>query len=726
MTNKKMLLMIFTVVLLIVFFSSISYSNAQSCLNYNVTLTNNSKGFVCTYKWIEVNNPTSIINTTLEAKGIIINNTLILNGNSSFNISNVINFGNLTLAADIFKGNLILNKGLIILKKPIFMNFTSFLNYGKIFDKNFVGNNGLGDYEFSMNYNFPNSYAGSGGGSIQNNSADNGGATLVSGGTGYVLCHKFYEACESWDFSLPKVSGNHVNVSLKNYTFNLSLLSSAGGANFNGFSNYLLNGGSGVFPLIIISDNFTNYGLITNKGQSINYSALPYGKEALEEGIVGAGGGGIVEILAKNFIANGSINVSGGKIYISKALNSSLNLTKPLSYNLSDLGDGGSGNVFMFKAPKELLLRSLPVKNTTIYNNTITTKSQNINKTAIRGYNLTTKIANPYGCNTNNIYVNLTVGNHKNNYIFELGQDMLINSSNQNATLSLYGSNPIIKYYKNSSITLANKTFYLPNRNSISINLNINSKNNFAGVLSGYTNHYKMNFNTNKTLKINLTKGNYTLSLYNETHHYNYTFYVSQNCMGYENLSFYPGKQFYSYNGLNISVDGYKTTIYRYVPKVLNKTISNNYYNLDSCNNENLSQIVNLDYKILNSLSAINKSILNTTKKQNYTTLVKEIRSSIATDPKNYNLNSKQTNVPSFAVSGLQLYSFIQKNNTAKGNFVLLSNNASLNISYGNSSIEITLIRKQKQSNIFNSFESAFLKAFEYLPQAFLGVFRVL
>ncbi len=300
MTKKILTWVLLFVLIGIILPFLVNNSKAQTCYNNNITLTNSSK-FVCTSEWVNVINPVDLYNVTLIAKGIIINNTFELKGNSSVNISDIINNANFTLDSDLSNGEVFINSGTVFMEKPVFLNFSYFFNKGEIYDQNYIGNGGnsLG-YSKGEGGSFPHSYAGSGGASIQNNSANDGGRTLAEPGQAYVLCH--LNGCGDTSGVSKEslaVEGNHVNSTLSNYTFNLSLLNSAGGADFNAVGNNLVNGGSGVFPLIIISERFENHGLISDKGQSINYSAIPYGKEALQAGIVGAGGGGVVEVISK-------------------------------------------------------------------------------------------------------------------------------------------------------------------------------------------------------------------------------------------------------------------------------------------------------------------------------------------------------------------------------------------------------------------------------------------
>ncbi len=707
---KKIIRSVFLFVILFsVFFLSITHVNAQSCLNTNITLTN-SLHLVCTSQWIKIVNPVSLYNATLISKGIIINNTFELKGNSLLNASSIINLGNFTLNSNLSNGYNFVNKGKIFLEHPIFINFTSFLNNGSIYNENYLGNGGNSKgYDYGMGGSFLNSYAGSGGGSIQNNSANDGGSTLAKPGIGYVLCYK--NGCDSNSGAIlypPNVSGNKVTASPLNYTFNLSLLNSAGGADFNGNYSGFVNGTSGVFPLIIISKEFANHGLITDEGQPINYSDIPNGKQALENGIVGAGGGGIVEVISKEIIANGTINVSGGRIYISKALNASLDSIYPDVYNLSVLGDGGAGNVFEFKASNSLLLRSLPNYNVTFGNISNSTSTLN-NVENDPSYSIKVTLANDYSCSTNGIHVKLISNNSIDN--FPLNQSFSLNTASNRAQLQLYGTNPLINYYATKNISLSNKTFYFTAKDNLTVNLGVSSLG-FGINITSYSIQLKK-LNVSHELMVQLPIGRYNLTVYNKTNSYNYSFYVSPNCLGYENLSFFPKKSYYTYDGLNISNTPFLVNRTQIV-----KTVSENvYYAPQSCQEQNISQLIALDKQIMTAINSLNNSIGKASQKPNYSLFFNEINK---TDPFLYKMNSyTQPNI-SLNETGFDMYSYSSGGNLTKDKFILSGNQGIINLSYGNESISM-YISKQHNANPFAAFESGVIKVIEYVPSTFMG-----
>ena len=276
--------------------SSFNKVNALSCLNVNITL-NNSSSSLCTYQWVKVIQPTNLRNATITAKGIIIDNTFNLSKNSLLNVSKILNNKIFYLGSNISNGYLFINYGTVILSHPIFLNFTVFSNYGKIQNRHYLYNGGHPyDYNYCEGGSFPYSYGGSGGAGISNSGCD-GGSTLAAGGEA-----EMFDVSSELPVVYYNTSGAHVSNVLSNYTFNLSFLDSAGGGSFNNNSAPAISGGSGVFPLVIISDNFSNYGQILNNGQSINYSNLSNNKELLKEGVVGAGGGGTVLIISGHSI----------------------------------------------------------------------------------------------------------------------------------------------------------------------------------------------------------------------------------------------------------------------------------------------------------------------------------------------------------------------------------------------------------------------------------------
>lgn len=716
MINKNISLVInFAALLSIVFILFLGFGNSHglSCYDQNITLTNSSNS-VCTYQWAIVKSPVLLVNKSIIAKGLFINNTFSITGNSALNITEIINRGNSAINTSLFNGRVLENYGTLTFGKPIFINFTYFLNKGIIIDKDYLDNGGYTNNYFS-GQSYPFSYAGSGGGSLANFSAENGGSTLANGGIGQVTSYTnkiIYPPINS--------SGNHVYLALSNYSFNLSKLSSAGGASYNGVNSsaFFMRGGSGVLPLIIISKTFNNTGEIYNQGQSINYSNIKNASKIIAFGIVGAGGGGIIEVIAGKFINNGTFNVSGGQIY----LNNSLKL--PTDYTASNLGYGGNGNVFLFKANSKLLSDSLPAYswNQPQQNNYNLNFSENSSKRT-QNYSIILKVQSPSSCSLNGIYATLK-GTYNNNSFLEsqpLNDSVFsINKSIKNLYLSLSGSNPLVHYYKglaiafsnisNTSIERLNLTKYISVRISFNTNQNL-SFNLLKGnnlVFSGIT--------LSKSLFLKLEKGKYRLLFENGSKNYTYNFYVAPNCLGYENITVLPGEPYYFYDSLNISAVPF--TLYK--TDTITKNITD-YKEIDSCN-FNASALVSLDKEILNSIYSMNNSIskmpdnkVNYTgilsKEINYTNYILNAYSSKGhQNPQNIYLNQ----------TGLNLLSYYNNGNFTKEVFQI-NGNGTINLSYGiNKSIEIVLT-KQTQQNFFVATEKGIIKVFSYVPSLFLG-----
>jgi hypothetical protein len=726
MINKNITLVIFLLSIILVLPFMIGNTFAQTCSNVNVTLTNSSN-FVCTSQWIRITNSIQLNNAILRSKGIIIDNTFRLTGNSLLNSSIIINHADFTLAANLSKGYIFRNEGNINLEKPIFLNFTNFFNNGSIYDKNYMNNGGTSTSYYLGVKNFPESYAGSGAGSISNESASNGGGTLAAPGSGYVLCNK--DGCGNGggelNTAIPNISGNHVSYLPLNYTFNLSLLESAGGADFNGPYNNLINGGSGVFPLIIISKEFSNKGTITNRGQSINYSKIPNGKLALEGGVVGAGGGGILEIIAGKIENNGTMNVSGGKIYISPQMNSSLSMVYPDVYNLSYLGNGGEGNILEFKAGGNLLVESLPAGNNSIplgnsdnitegnnYGSGNQTLSSKANATV---YSFKALLANDYGCSTKNIYIK--VSNPNSSAITQntqLGDNLTIITNSSKAQLELYGKNPILNYYnKKINVNLSNTSYYFKSLSDITLNLFVQKDNNLSITLANKSKQVIASNVSQYSLK--LPVGRYNITLYNATNRYVYTIYLSQNCLGYENISLEPGKPYYYYDGLNIS--NYKAIFSIYKTKIINYTAKNVYYNTEVNQLQNLSQLTKMDSEILKYITSMNESISKLSHLQNYSSFVDNLNSALLKTAK----PSDNQAVMSINESGFDSYYYKTGSNETENKLVMYGNSGMINISYGNKSLKL-LISKKNSPSVFTTFESTFVRAIEYVPTTFMGL----
>ena len=551
-------------------------------------------------------------------------------------------------------------------------------------------------------------------GSLANSSDCDGGNTSVGGGIGQVTIHKDHVL-----YPIINSSGHHVYSTLSNYSFNLSLLSSAGGASYNGVGNssLFMRGGSGVLPLIIISRSFNNTGTIYNQGQSINYSAIKNADKILAFGIVGAGGGSLIQVISDAFINNGTFNVSGGRIYFG----SSFNL--PPSYTTSNLGYGGNGNVFFFKANNKLLLDS--IKN---YNwGPVQQNNYNLNdpvnySNETQSYRIMVRVQVPLDCSLNGIYVNLN-GTSNNNSFLEtkpLNNPVFsVNDSIKNLNLYLSGNNPLIHYYNNLKLVLNNDsntstenlnlTRYLPVGLSFAggQNLSFTLLNENDTVFSGAT---------SKPYLLRLEKGDYSLLLKNGSENYTYNLYVAPNCLGYQNITIFPGKSYYIYNSLNISSVPF--TVYK------TDTITNDitdYKDANSCN-FNISELISLDKVILNNIYSMNNSISQESNSRfNYAGILsREINYT------NYMLNKYSNKSPQgpqdvyLNQTGLNLLSYYNNGNSTKEVFQV-NNNGTINLRYGaNKSLEIVLT-KGTQQNFFVSTEKGIIKVFSYVPSLFLG-----
>jgi len=426
----------------------------------------------------------------------------------------------------------------------------------------------------------------------------------------------------------------------------------------------------------------------------------------------------LIEVIAGAFVSNGTFNVSGGQIY----LNSSLKL--PTDYTVSNLGYGGNGNVFLFKANNKLLLNSLPTYNwnQTWQNNYNLNYSENSSK-KIQNYSIVVKVQSPLSCSLNGIYVNLK-GTYNNNSFLEsqlLNNPIFsINTSIKNLYISLSGNNPLIHYYSrlpvvlsnisNISIERLNLTKYLP------VSISFNSSQNLSFNLLNGNNSIFSGTTLSKPILLELKKGNYHLSFGNNSENYTYDIGVAPNCLGYENITIIPGKPYYFYNSLNISSEPFKI----YKTDTITKNITD-YKDVNSCN-FNVSGLVSLDKEILDNLYSMNNSISAVSKnKFNYTNMLsREIN---YTD---YVLNAysrKGSQTPQkiyLNQTGLNLLSYYNNGNFTKEVFQI-NNNGTINLSYGiNKSVEIVLTKKVQQ-NFFVSTENDIIKAFSYIPSLFLG-----
>ena len=719
MTNKIMNGQIKAVIFLLIiflFFSAFGSAHAVSCVDSNITLSNLSQS-VCTYQWIAVTTPTYLSNINITAKGIIINSTFVLGGNSSLNASTLINRGITVLNGTLSNGGNFSNYGEITLEKPLFINFTYFVNEGEIFNKHYINNGGFGNYSFGIGGSYLYSYAGSGGASLQNNSADNGGNTLVLGGEACVLSDK--SDCLN-------VSGNHVTSRPFTYSFNLSILNSAGGADFNGQHNALTKAGSGVFPLIIISKYFANYGVIFNNGQSINYSDVPDNIEALKAGVVGAGGGGVIEAISQNFIYNGTINVSGGAVYIGRLLNSSLNMSYPDSYNLSNLGKGGYGNAFFFNAPNSLLAISLP-NYIWPYGNISSYSSPN-NPTNVTKIDFNVRLSNPLNCDLDKIYVNLSGISNKSEFTEVVplnNSDLVLNSTSQNLSLKLFGDNPVLNYYPqqlNFAISNISNNSYLevPYSSRLPLRFNFAGDAGFGFYIESGGIYLLNATRASNNYTFALEQGPYNLSFYNKTSFYNYTIYNAPNCIGYENFTFYP-KSYYLYDGLNIS-----NRIFEGITATASAPATNSYYYSSvSTSCQNLTNLIQLDKQILYSLNTINDSIQNTSYAADGALLERLFNKiqNTAYSPPIQALSSMDVAQFSFNDTGLNLVYSAEEGNVTKYMLELGGSNGTVNINYGGKSLTLTISQKPQHS-IMAALEKTFVTSITYIPYFFSSIFR--
>ena len=707
----------FVIIFSIVFALLLNFGNSYGlpCYNQNITLTNSSS-FVCTDQWVIIESPVSLISKTISAKGLLINNTFSITGNSTLNISKIINEKNATINATLLSGDVLENYGTLILEKPIFLNFSYFLNNGSIINENYLNNGGYTDgYNTCIGGNFPYSFAGSGGGSLANSSQCDGGYTLANRGIGQVTSHQNHKL-----YPIINSSGHHVYSALSNYSFNLSLLSSAGGGSYNNVNNssLFMRGGSGVLPLIIISRFFNNTGIIYNQGQSINYSTIKNVDKFLAFGIVGAGGGGLIQVISDSFINNGTFNVRGGSIY----LDNSFKL--PFPYTTSNLGYGGDGNVFLFKANNRLLLNSIKSYNwgqTKQNNYNLNYSERYSNKT--QNYNIIVKVQSPIGCSLNGIYINLK-GTYNNNSFLEtnkLNNSLFsINNSIKNISLYLSGNNSLINYYNNLRVVLSNSSntsienFNLTKHFQVSLsfeggqNLSFNLRNGNNTIFLGDT--------LSKPYTLSLEQGNYQLLLKNGSENYTYNLYVGQNCLGYQDITILPGKSYYIYDSLNIS--SMPSTVYK---KDIITNYVTDYKDVNSCN-FNISKLIGLDKVILNNIYLMNNTISKESdSKVNYADVLSREINYTNYMLKQYNTKSSQNSQDVYLnQTGLNLVYYYNNGNFTKEVFQL-NNNGTINLSYGiNKSLEIVLT-KRTQQNFFVSTENDIIKAFSYIPSLFLG-----
>lgn len=477
-----------------------------------------------------------------------------------------------------------------------------------------------------------------------------------------------------------------------------------------------MRGSSGVLPLIIISKSFNNVGSIYNQGQSINYSAIKNASKFLAFGIVGAGGGGVIEVISDLFINNGTFNVIGGKIY----LNGSLGLPSP--YTTSNLGYGGNGNVFFFKANNKLLLNSIHNYNWGLPSQSAYNPNSSSNlSNKIQNYSVTAKLEALPDCSLNGIYINLK-GYYNNNSFTKVQpiSDPIfwVNRSNTNLSLFLSGNNPLIHYYSNLSIILSNASNtsietlnlsqYLP------VNINFLGSQNLSFKLLKNSEVVSSGISSSGFYSFELEQGKYSLLFEDGSSNYTYGLYVAPNCLGYENIAISPGKSYYLYDSLNVSSIPF---IYN-----ANQTVREitSYQSINSCN-FNISVLIDLDKSILSSLSSMNSSISSvSSNKINYANILSEINYT------NYVLTAHNTKIPqkpqnvSLNQSGLTILSYYNTGNFTK-EVLQLSSNGTINLSYGaNNRIQI-VVTKENTQNIFVSTEKDIIKVFSYVPSLFLG-----
>ena len=717
MAKKNIFALIGILVLLLVilaFSVNIGTSNAFSCSNQNITLTNSSS-FVCTDQWVNVLNPTSIVNGSIIAKGIFISNTFSITGNSTLNVSKIINNGKAVINSTLLSGSLFENYGTVTLQRPVFLNFTYFFNKGSVINENYLDNGGHANSYLSYdneNYgcggeSFSDSFAGSGGASISYSACD-GGSTLVSGGAEDSIGDEGYPTYY-WN-----TSGKHVYSAPSNYSFNLSLLSSAGGASYNGASSdYLIRGGSGVLPLIIITKYFDNKGKISNEGQSINYSKIKNASLYLSQGIIGSGGGGTLQIISKYFIDNGSLNVSGGRVYF----NTSIQL--PYHYTPSDFGYGGEGNVFFFRAGSGLLSNSIKNYNWNSSQESFGVSDSNSSSGNAVAYNVNIAFPAIAGCNYNGVY--LKVNGVFNNASFSRVQPVndtafALNSSVKNISFSMSGSNLISQYYNTAFVSnsgISNgTTVKLGLKNSLPVvisfgngkNLSFSLKENGSLLSSG---------TASANYTFDLPQGNYSLSISNSSENNTYNIMVQRNCLGYQNIAIPAGKGYYTYDSLKIPVN----------PLLVYKTNQTEvqvvkYRNIDSCG-FNASQLLDLDNLILHSISEMNNTV-SAYGKANYTGIVEKEVNYTNYMLSAYSSKAKTAGNISLNQSGLNLLDYSSSGNLTKEVFQL-SGNGTINLSYGNGRKIQILVSRQNTQNILVSAGDDVMRAFAYVPSLFMG-----
>ncbi len=456
----------------------------------------------------------------------------------------LVNDGTFDIYGKLNPGILFFNNGSVFIAAQNFINFSDFINYkdGIVTHENYLYNGGGLD---APGGSVPGSLAGSGGGGAAAlgylSSGYAGGSTYAAGGQGGSGEN------QSNISAMMGKPGSSVSGSLENYTFNLNELSSAGGGDAAGcFQNPCVAGGSGVYPLFIISNVFVNNGSIRNQGGAVSFQ---YGDA---NSLGGSGGGGIIMILyAESYKNNGNFNISGGP-----------EQTMGDKYVIPG-GVGGPGKVFSFKIGANQLSNAglLPnfslnlsafydigecrgvlhpvfweeqtLDGFTIYNSTVTSSG---NSTALSFYYYPSSLVSYKATNTNRSFL---FGNGSSAVNQTLGY--LLNTSDNRSLLIDTTPTGYALSHNSANLSFSNGGFFGA--------FNVSVINSTGGLLGSYS--YKNDtYDTIGTLPT----GVYTIELSNgKTYPIEYQITNTFNCFSANQFKLYPMADLYEENGLNIT-----------------------------------------------------------------------------------------------------------------------------------------------------------------------------
>ncbi len=344
-------------------------------------------------------------------------------------------------------------------------------------------------------------------------------------------------------------AGSAVPASPDNYTFNYSLLDSAGGGSTNGNSNYE-SGGSGVRPLTIIAYSFTNVGIISNQGQSISVGS---------QDSSGGGGGGIIQVLYEGSYTNeGTFNVSGGAV----------SDTSPGAYVG---GNGGKGKALVFEVGPGIMNKSnvyplftasaelpfmLEVKNNAdSCSSYLPNISLHVTQTASTSFGNVTLINQNFpmsALGTIYFYLYNTSDSTVSFYFYNSGQYNVNSPLPLSTSFSFSNAESDLETVATPTVNLSTPKNPI---NQININFNeVQPTFNFELMNSpNATSNYTV-YNTNDSFSLFLEVGVYMLTFQKQGYPPSeYTFTNIFDCGRQNNLTIYPGKYFYVFDGINTS-----------------------------------------------------------------------------------------------------------------------------------------------------------------------------